>query len=143
MSLRVMSFQAFGRPAPQGSKSYGATGDMREASRFLKAWRESVKLAALRARREQFWREPVAGPCAMAAVCSLQPPETSEFGWYPAGPPDWDKLARGICDALTEAQVWVDDARCVDGHVRKVWAGSSHPDALTRPGAIITVWELS
>ena len=35
--------------------------------------------------------------------------------------PDKDKLERAICDALTHAGVWLDDAQCTGGEIWKEW----------------------
>lgn len=49
---RAADFECFapGVPRPQGSKTRNANGSMRESSRHVKAWRETVVYAALAAR---------------------------------------------------------------------------------------------
>lgn len=124
---RRLIIDAFGRPAPQGSKAYGAVGQMREASRFLAAWRARVKLAALRARAAYpgTW-EPADGPVRLDIEFFLGradgPPEQPTHPLWPIGKPDGDKLARAVADALTEAQVYTDDSRIVEWRVTKRWA---------------------
>jgi crossover junction endodeoxyribonuclease RusA len=33
--------------------------------------------------------------------------------------PDWDKLSRAVCDAITSAQVYKDDSQVINAHVSK------------------------
>ena len=59
---------------------------------------------------------------------------------WPVARPDALKYARATEDHLTAAGVLKDDARVVDyRRLAKVFAGED-PDALTVPGAVITVW---
>jgi Holliday junction resolvase RusA-like endonuclease len=136
--VRVLTFRAEVRPAPQGSKGFDANGNLREASRFLKAFRNRVKLAAMRARaaRKDGWA-PVEGPCIAHVIFYIQRPKETAFPYAPAGPPDLDKLARALNDALTAAGVWRDDSRLVEyGILKKVWA-DEYP-----PGVFVMVTEL-
>lgn len=55
-----------------------------------------------------------------------------QFPTAPAGPPDLDKIQRGIGDALTGAGTIKDDARIVHWDIRKVWADNV-------PGANLTI----
>lgn len=100
-----------GRPAPQGSKGVGAAGQMREQSRYLPAWRAAVKKAVYERYREA-GVEPgdlplFRGPVELSVVFRLDPARRVD------GPPDIDKLLRGLCDSLTQARVWEDDSRVV------------------------------
>lgn len=111
---RSLEFVAYGRPAPKGSKRYGATGQAYEQSRYLPAWSAAVKLAGERARLAMRWRT-AAVPCRLDLAFWLARPDRDDPDrpWlheYPASPPDVDKLARGVADALTQAGVWADDA---------------------------------
>jgi len=101
-----------GRPAPQGSKRQGAHGQMREASVYLPAWRAAVKRAAYEEMKRRGVR-PGDRPVFRGAVAF------SVTFWMPAdhrvdGPPDLDKLVRGVWDALTQARVWEDDSRVTE-----------------------------
>jgi Holliday junction resolvase RusA-like endonuclease len=55
---------------------------------------------------------------------------------YPPVAPDLDKLSRAVFDALTDADVWTDDAQVVKLVATKVYADTyGH----TKPGVLITV----
>lgn len=124
-----------GRPAPQGSKQRGAAGQLREASHYLPAWRNAVKIAAYRA-------------YDLAGVTPEQLPlfrdeqiVIEQLSFRLGGdlrdidPPDLDKLTRATWDALTQARVWDDDARVVE--VRRL--GKRRPAPGESPGADIII----
>jgi len=123
-----------GRPAPQGSKKMGAYGQMRESSPYLPAWRAAVK-AAVYAGYEVRGVRPedlplFRGPVAMGVTFWLPGPARID------GPPDLDKLLRGLWDALTLARVWEDDSRVVE----ILWAKKVGAEALTNfTGADLTI----
>jgi Holliday junction resolvase RusA-like endonuclease len=105
-----LEFTALGRPAPQGSKKGGATS-FYEASRFLKPWRDRVKLEAARAVKAQSWQRVMKPtPVALLLVFFLDRP-VSNTDPRPVGPPDLDKLARAVGDSLTQAGVYEDDSQ--------------------------------
>lgn len=152
----------YGAPAPQGSKRaviHRGTGRpvVMEQSKKLKPWREGVKHAALDVigGMGQPWHQP---PLDGALVVDMVFTTTRPKSHYrtgrnahllrddapprPIGAPDLSKLARSTEDALTDAGVWVDDARVTEyGRLAKVYADED-PDALDRPGAIIRVRRL-
>lgn len=128
---RNLIIVAYGRPAPQGSKHGGNVGQMMESSRFLPAWRGRVTAAAISARagrRRGKW-VTATGPVSIEIAVT----QTRN----PTSPPDWDKLARAICDSLTTAGVYRDDAQIIDGRLRKLKLGE--PGALSKTGAWILV----
>lgn len=120
----MLRFFAEGRPAPQGSKTQDSAGNMREASRFLKAWRDRVKLAALRARVETGW-QTLDGPADVTVVVYEQRPKDPADPVFPLGRPDVDKLARAVLDGITDAGVILDDSRVTDLHAHKRWGGAT------------------
>lgn len=108
-----------GRPRPQGSKVLTRWGGMREASKYVKAWRESIRLEAAQAWEPQ---PPLLGPIdlrlefvmprpARMPKRQLTPPATKR--------PDWDKLARAVGDSLTDAGIYSDDSQVVRAAVYK------------------------
>lgn len=124
-----------GRPAPQGSKQRGGAGQLREASHYLPAWRNAVKIATYRA-------------YDLAGVTPEQLPLfrdekviVEQLSFRLGGnlrdidPPDLDKLTRATWDALTQARVWDDDARVVE--VRRI--GKRRPLPGEQPGADIII----
>lgn len=129
--MTSLELVAYGRPAPQGSKQFGASGQAYEQSRYLgehprpdgrggSGWRKDVYLAAQRARIAAKWRT-VTMPCALSLAFWVARPKRPDPDrpWlddYPAGPPDVDKLARAVADCLTRAGVWADDALWVRTH---------------------------
>jgi Holliday junction resolvase RusA-like endonuclease len=62
-------------------------------------------------------RFPWASPLRVTATFYL--PRGKKTGEYPTGPPDVDKLLRGVLDAITTSGAWRDDAIVVDTTARK------------------------
>lgn len=116
-SIRIVTH---GTPAPQGSKKHVGGGRMVESSKALPAWRAAVEAAARLATGPAWvsWD----GPVSVSGTVSIRRPGSTKFKAWPAGPPDLDKLQRGIGDALTSSRVITDDARIVHWDIRKVWA---------------------
>lgn len=128
----MLRIRVAGRPAPQGSKHYGAHGQMREASPYLPAWRAAVRNTAHRVLNEigvpVADRPYIRGAIVVRRLVFVMLPEQPLDGQ-----PDLDKLARGVFDALTKAGVWEDDAR-----VRRVeLLDERHPHPGELPGCII------
>lgn len=120
-----LRFVALGDPVPQGSKKpfvIKKTGKvvLVEAAKGHKSWRAIVKEACIEAVGEL---EPLDGPLELHVWCFLKRPQKPKFPQYPATKPDGSKLLRAIEDSITDAKGWVDDARAVDIHVYKRWAG--------------------
>ena len=134
---RELHVVVHGRPAPQGSKnSYGR--NVVEASKQLMPWREAVKWAALKATALGAAWEPLAGPLSLDVTFHLpRPASAPKRRWSPDRQPDLDKLLRSL-DALTEVNVWLDDAQVIDVTARKRYA-----DHRRGPGADIHVWEVT
>ena len=133
---RTLTFDAFGLPAPQGSKRHVGRGVMVESSKAVKPWREAVKYAAL----EETGKTPLwaafKGPVVLHVVFYLPRPKSApKRRWAPDTRPDISKLVRSTEDALTDAGVWHDDGQIVDETAYKRWA-EGRP-----PGAQITVAE--
>lgn len=122
-----------GRPAPQGSKNRGAAGQLREQSAYLPAWRAAVRKAVY-TEYQKLGVVPEAlpllrGPVAMGVTFWLPDDRRAD------GPPDLDKLLRGLWDALTAARVWEDDSRVVE----VLWASKLPVEAGRATGADLTV----
>lgn len=131
-----------GQPVQQGSKSVGKHGQMYDAKGHdLKAYRTKVAYAVKRAAREQGWEPGYNGAVRVDAVWYVRRPARSQFGDYPAGPPDADKYERALGDALTESGALSDDARICRWVVAKEWAERGQPGhivlAMTQLG---TTW---
>lgn len=115
------NFEVIGRPAPQGSKVNLGRGGLKESSKYLDAWRNDVRNAALKSFGEALLR----GPVFTKMVFMFPRPKSHYISNNPSrdlkpnapcwhtSTPDVDKLLRSTNDALTGA-VWVDDC-CVAG----------------------------
>lgn len=141
-----------GIPAPQGSKRgfYNqGTGrvQMVESSKKVKPWRQDVKAAAIQAMEAVGWAT-TAEPVELV-ITFLMPRPGYHYGtgrnagvlkqtaptWV-SKKPDVSKLVRSTEDALTEAQVYRDDAQVARLVVDQVYADG-------RPGAEIRVIPLT
>lgn len=112
-------FHVTGIPTAQGSKKYVGNGKMIESAKGLPRWRRAVKKAAEAAKGSL---DPLDGPLVLTVDFFMPAPAKSKFGNMPAGPPDLDKLLRGVGDALTQSKIIADDARIVTIHATKHWA---------------------
>lgn len=148
-----MRIVVYGNPAPQGSKKFagmrGGHGVLVESSKKVKPWRMDVKAAAQEAIERRLdelnhhirgW-QPYDIPLSVLMVFTLPKPASAPKTRtiFPMRMPDCSKLVRSTEDALTDAGVWVDDARIVECISRKVYPGED-PYALATPGAIIDVY---
>lgn len=128
-----MSLSMFvaGTPVAQGSKRgipiYRRTADGREwtgrvvlaesAGQRLAEWRAAIVHAA----RDAHPGRILDGPVALGLVFRLPRPQRPRYG-LPATRPDWDKLARAVCDALRAGGLIRDDAQIVYATVSKRYA---------------------
>lgn len=121
-----------GRPAPQGSKHarpiFRGRGDAKEftgkvaqvesSKSGVREWRADVRSAVLDA-----WDQPpIDGPVVIELAFVLPRPKSlpkTKPTPRATKRPDWDKLSRATCDALTSAGVYHDDAQTDDAHVTK------------------------
>lgn len=134
-----------GTPAPQGSKSFrGMTNAGRailtESSKKVKPWRQDVKAAA-ELLIAHTGIPPMDGPLVVSMVFTLRKPASApkRRRTWPIGKPDLSKLIRSTEDALTDAGLWVDDARAVEyGRMAKVYPGEDR-DSLPVPGVLIKI----
>lgn len=136
--IREPDFQAFirGIPRPQGSKVVFRNGGMRESSIYLKEWRRTMTLAAVHIHNN---RPPLDGPLAIGLEFVLARPKalSARKPTPPAAKrPDWDKLSRAVCDALTDARVYRDDSQIVSARVDKRIAQPGED-----PGVAIVLWQ--
>jgi Holliday junction resolvase RusA-like endonuclease len=133
------SFRVYGSPAPQGSKTRvgkvmleGRDAAQRER---IKAWRQDVAEAA----RNAHEGPPLAGPLRVRIDFRMKRPKSKPRDVWAPTAPDWDKIARNTCDALTAAGVIVDDRLIVKATVTKRLADAVDPWT----GADITVAEMA
>jgi crossover junction endodeoxyribonuclease RusA len=148
----ILRFRVAGLPIPQGSKRIGRSRGgkpilLDDNDKALKPWRRSVVQAAKVALFGDFSWQPLIGPIRLALAFGFTRPPS-----HPRTRPTWptgqgttgdvDKLARAVMDALTEAQVWRDDAQVVELYAAKDWCGQGVAQPLTLPGLIVRVWRL-
>lgn len=104
----------------------------------LRAWRARVTACAQSALARL--PGPILGPVALEATFTLERPRSAPRGRvWPDRFPDIDKLVRAICDAITRAGLWADDARVIDLTARKTYPDSPCPDRLDTPGVTIRI----
>ncbi len=127
--MRELSFTIVGEPAPQGSKRHVGNGRMIEASKKVAPWRAAVVKAVA-----PLTFEPFDGPLEIECNFYVRRPKTVSR-LLPTVPPDLDKLVRGLFDALTIANVWVDDALVI----RITESGMYYCEGDELPGCDLTV----
>lgn len=132
----MIAFRVYGTPVSQGSMravptARGGVAVFHEHEATLEAWRAAIVVEAARFRR----RAIKAGPVAVTATFYLARPKTVKRE-HPTVPPDVDKLARGLLDALQLAKLITSDAQVVDLTVRKRY--SDHL-AIRRPGVMVEI----
>lgn len=138
-SADLFIFDVYGLPAPQGSKKIVAGGArVIEDNHDRKvAWRTAVEAACLPTVKMSSRALPFDGPIAVLVEFYLPAPKRRPrwrlWAWRK---PDLDKLVRSTLDALSRANVIVDDARVVELHTRKLL------DVNRRTGARIAVKRL-
>jgi Holliday junction resolvase RusA-like endonuclease len=143
---RSITIDVRGMPRPQGSMRLHRPPNGNTAARYpavVYAWRAQVQQAAA----ELAPADPIAGPVKLSLMFELPRPAShsgtgrnaqtikASAPSHPKSAPDLDKLTRCICDALTDAQVWRDDAQVVAIFASKAYTTSA-------PGVAITVTEL-
>ena len=137
-----LTFDVYGRPAPQGSKRYvggnrAQGGRFIEASKYLPAWRKAVTSTAVAIMEDEGWAT-CTDPVTLEVIFYLERPATipqSKRPW-PIKPPDLDKLVRSL-DSLTDAGVWDDDGQMVHVIAWKCYADTREPGATVKVTPIV------
>lgn len=139
----MITITVLGSPAPQGSKNFvgmhGGHGMLVESSKKVKPWRQDVKAQA---ERVMAGRAPLDGPLVAVMTFTLPKPTSAPKTrrTWPCRRPDASKLLRSTEDALTDAGVWVDDARAVTVVSHKRFPNEGH-NALHSPGVVIEIYD--
>ncbi|MGN7187037.1 RusA family crossover junction endodeoxyribonuclease [Microbacterium enclense] len=145
----ALVFEVYSEPIPQGSMRAMVQG--KRAVIFsdnprLKAWRRLVQATAMSAQGKG-WK-PISGAVVLAAEFYMPKPANRPKGRrvLPSVKPDDDKLCRALCDGLSSAGTYEDDARVVDLISRMRYAEPNPDLALpwepVVPCARVAVWEL-
>lgn len=140
-----VSFFVPGQPIPQGSLrsfAHAATGRVvTPQSRAVLGWRDEI-IHETHKHVDQVFDGPVSVQC----VFWLPRPKghygtgRNELNLKPSAPqfhckpPDIDKLARAVLDALVYANAMNDDSQVVELHAAKSWSGSTF-----KPGVHIEI----
>jgi hypothetical protein len=165
MTAPVLRLVVHGTPGTAGSKSafpiYKGSGPERHFT-------GRVAVAESPSKTKTNWRTAIVDEVRRALACTCPAPDCTRLAppfpldealvasivftvkkpggapkrarTWPTARPDLLKYARATEDALKDAGVFVDDARLVDyRRLAKVYPGED-PDALTVPGAVITMW---
>jgi crossover junction endodeoxyribonuclease RusA len=136
----ITEFRVLGRPAPQGSKRHVGGGRMIEQSKYLDAWRNDVRNAAM----QHFGEALIDGPVFVQVAFMFNRPNSHYIGSRKDRPlkPDapfwisskkrWDleKLERATYDALSGV-IWVDDGQVAGSLPQKFWV-EDHEGAIIR-----------
>lgn len=120
----MFTLTVYGEPAPQGSKKHVGNGVMIESSKKVGPWRRAVREAALLVQGSD-WK-PFDGALEVECTFYVARGKTVKRP-LPIVPPDLDKLERGLFDALTQANVWVDDSLVVRSAATKLYADVRPP----------------
>lgn len=127
----LLSFTVEGVPVPQGSKTVFNGRAVDANAKKLRPWRRQVVAAARAAMVAAGISEPFEGPLVLAHEFVFVRPKSVKRA-HPSVKPDGDKLLRALCDALTDAGVWRDDAQMVRWPGGKVYGPT--------PGARVSVY---
>lgn len=127
--MTIVAFHAPGIPQPQGNKTgivRGGRAILVEGRRTksrnaFTEWRATVRIAAAAARGETCIEGPVLVDVHFAVPRPASAPKTKRT--FPSKRPDLDKYVRAVLDALSEAQVWKDDAQAVSIRATKDYPG--------------------
>jgi crossover junction endodeoxyribonuclease RusA len=122
----MISFVAYGVPAPQGSmRAFNVKGRQHPVvtsdNPRTRPWKQTVLLAARDALCDR-------APIDIAVRVDVQfymprPKSAPKSRRLPTKLPDLDKLVRAILDAMTDAGVWHDDSQVAMIQAAKFYAG--------------------
>jgi Holliday junction resolvase RusA-like endonuclease len=114
VSVRI---QAFGRPAPKGSRSIKVSHG--KAHSWPNSKHEAPWIAAVQEATEGVMRyhEPVEPPYAVDLRLLLSKPQRPKHRWPTAH--DLDKLARAVVDGLVKGGAMIDDRHVIELHAAK------------------------
>lgn len=126
-----------GRPAPQGSKRYFGPGRVVEMSKYVAGWREDIRTTLS---AEWGALPPLTGAIYLRLQFALPRPASTPKRRTPPAikRPDWDKLSRAVCDAITSAGVYRDDSQVVEA-----WVSKRIAELDEQTGCLIRLWEIA
>jgi Holliday junction resolvase RusA-like endonuclease len=137
-----------GPPSPQPRPRFSRKmGKPYYKDNGIVAYRASIVIRATIEARQTGWQRQTGPMGIVVRFAILRPPShfradgsvrPSAAMFPPKRAGDWDNLAKGVCDALTDSGViWVDDDQIVDAHVlrRYAWPGEKPSTTVTVRGA--------
>jgi len=140
MSRQVFAFSVFGVvPAPQGSKKFVGNDRfgrprMVESSKRLKPWRDAIADAVTDAMSNSGDDSRFDSAVEVKATFYVPRPKSVTRSW-PSVPADLDKYCRSLLDAITQGNLWTDDALVCRLVAEKRYAKGE-------PGVAVTVTKL-
>ena len=134
------SFTVYGRPAPQGSKTYMGRGKMVESCKRVKPWRKDIKITA-KGLRPTLWHATIGVQLEVEFLFKRPKHHFRTNGKLKPKAPfhcttrvgDIDKLSRAVADALTGV-IYEDDSQIISLNTTKRYARSNE-----REGAKMTL----
>lgn len=70
--------------------------------------------------RPKGWK-PMEGPVRLFVSFCFGTDDKRKIGTWKTTRPDTDNMVKALKDALTRAEIWVDDSQVVDEHTTKTW----------------------
>lgn len=116
----MLEVTVLGTAQPQGSKTVYNGRAVDANAKKLKPWRKAVTQAVIAQTGD--WKL-TADPIQVSFDVFLPRPRTVTRPLHTVKP-DIDKLARALCDGITDAKtIWVDDSQVINLRIRKhyVW----------------------
>lgn len=126
----VVTFSVDGTPVAKGRPRFARRGNFVTTYTDDKTadWEKQVRERAAQAMGAS---EPLETPVTLALYFRLPIPQS----WSkkrkqaaldqlqrPTGKPDWDNLAKAVCDGMNGI-VWKDDSQIISAHVKKIYSG--------------------
>ena len=115
----MLEITVLGTAQPQGSKTVYQGRAVDANAKKLKPWRKAVTEAVILQTGD--W-QLTADPIKISFDVFLPRPRTVTRAFHTVKP-DADKIARALCDGITDAKtIWVDDSQVIDLRIRKHYA---------------------
>lgn len=128
----TITFEIPGQPVPQPRARVTRSGHAYTPDNGIRAYKAATVLAAKMATSSKI---PSVAPHAVEMTFVIERPAshrrrdgglTKSAPWFPprrCG--DWDNLAKGVCDAITDSgAVWLDDDQVIEALIRRRYAAA-------------------
>jgi Holliday junction resolvase RusA-like endonuclease len=139
----AITFEIPGQPCPQPRARMTRSGHTYTPDNGIVAYKAAVVMLA-RVHGTGAVREPYG--VAIDFVIERPPSHykrgelrADAAGFPPKRAGDWDNLAKGVCDAITDSgSIWVDDDQVVEAVIRRRYAAAGEPAR-----TVVSVWRLA